>query len=165
MSEDAVVRSYKQTNNQTYCKFTVALLDTANSGQFIPPAGANGGPVAGIATNSILASGQNDYIGGVFQTALTGAAWPVGASGSGTGRVLNVGAVGFFRGIFNGTGTVAPGDRLVVADTSGRVASVEADGLAYAGGTTAFLVGRADAPATVAGQLFRINVRPDTVKL
>lgn len=165
MSEDAVVRSYKQTNNQTYCKFTVALLDTANQGQFIPPAGANGGPIAGIATNSILASGQNDYIAGVFQSALTGAAWPTGSSGSGTGRVLTVGALGYFRGLFNGTGTVAPGDRLVVADTQGRVASVEADGLAYAAGTTAYLVGTAEDAATVAGQAFRIRVSPQTVKL
>ena len=165
MSQDAVVIGLKSTNNQTFCKYCAALLDTVNSGQFIPPAGAKGGPVAGLATNSILYSGISDYVGGVFQWTLTGAAWPSYASGSGTNRVLTVGTTGFFYGLFVGTGTIAPGDRLVVADQYGRLASIEADGLAYAAGTTAYLVGTAADAATVSGQRFKVQMQLTTIKV
>ena len=111
MSEDAVIRSYKSTNNQTYAKDCAALLDTVNQGQFIPPAGANGGPVAGLATNSILGSGMSDFVAGVLQYTLSGTAWPSYVPGSGINRVLTIGVLGIFKGCFIGTGTIAPGDR------------------------------------------------------
>ena len=164
MSEQAVTRAYKQTNNTTFCKYTAALLDQTNTGQIIQPGGANGGPVAGLATNSILGSGMSDYVAGQIQYTLTGTAWPAYVPGSGTGRVLSVGVLGIFKGCFIGTGTIAPGDRLVVADVYGRLASMEADGLNLSS-TTAYLVGTAEVSATVASQLFRVRVAPVALKV
>jgi hypothetical protein len=164
MSEDAVIRSYKSTNNQTYAKYCAALLDTVNQGQFIPPAGANGGPVAGLATNSILGSGMSDFVAGVLQYTLSGTAWPSYVPGSGINRVLTIGVLGIFKGCFIGTGTIAPGDRLVVGDVYGRIVSMEADGLNLSS-TTAYLVGTAEESATVASQLFRVRVNPTTQKV
>lgn len=165
MSQDAVKRSYKQTNSQTYCKFCVVIEDVSNPGQFIAPTGANVGPIAGVSQNSILATGQSDYIAGIFQAAaLTGTAWPAGYPGSGAGRNIDVVVFGFSKVIL-ASGAVAVGDRLTVADSNGRVASIEANGLNIAGGTLVNILGTAEEIASAANDVFVARINPQPVKI
>lgn len=157
-------RAFINYANVQQVKFTVAKVDTSNDGGFVTPGSSNDGPVLGILQESVLPYGTYDYVNGQYQTSLNGVAWPATALGDGK-RNVSVAQSGYSRAIKGATGTIAVGDRLAVSDSTGRVASIEADGLNLAGGTVAHIVGTAMSSASTTGDVVQVLVDPQTLKV
>lgn len=156
-------RAFKNYANVQQIKFTAVKVDTSNDGGIVVPGSSNDGPVMGILQESVLPYGTYDYSNGVYNTALNGVAWPATALGDGQ-RNVGVTLLGESWAIKGATGTIAVGDLLAVSDSTGRLASIGADGLNLSA-TTANVVGRAITSATSTGQVFKVQVNPQTLKV
>lgn len=166
-TEQVLRKSYKNKDNTQVGKFTVACLDTATEGQFTMLATDNAGPVAGVATESLVPDAQQDYSGGLYTTA-SGAAWPANSiPSSATGRAVSFAiAPSIIRCVAGSAITI--GDRVNIKATTtinsvsvmGSVKTVsEITGNIYE-------VGEALSPATNAGDVIRVRLtmikRPST---
>jgi len=129
---------------------------------FILPAGQNAA-FLGICEKGVLTDAIPGYVGGVY-AGFSGQAWPVGPGGSaivtprtpqGQSRSL---AVGPIRVPAIAAAGIARGDRLIIGDTMGRLASVVTLGLPA--GTNINLVGTADTAATAADQVVYVWLSP-----
>lgn len=163
MSEDTLIRSYHNFNNVEIGVFTVLCYDTSTNSTNVPgivvSATSNSGPVCGVAQESIMPSGYSDYVAGAYGQIVSGTAWPSGAVGNGY-RNIKTTIFGRSRVLFNGTGTVIPGDRLVIADAYGRVASAEVNGFSITAGTKIYVVGVAESFASVTNDIIYALVKP-----
>lgn len=165
MSESTLVKGFTNTANKIQIKFTVALLDTSNNWAFVNPVATTGkAPIAGVLYDSILppSPAYYDFANGVYQYTLNGTSWPSGVLGFGNGVEVPLVVSGIAKVLFSGTGSVAPGDRLVLDYTvstfyPGLVCSAEADGLSITPGPNAIL-GNALTAATTEGQVIWCNV-------
>jgi hypothetical protein len=136
-------------------KYTVLILKNTNSigvDAVDVPSGANVGPFAGVAMESILPDGFNDYVAGVYQIA-SGTAWPANViPSSSQGRNIGYVTDGVTR-VIAGSGTINTGDRLNVADSQGRVKTIN-----ETSGTTVYEVGEALEPSTQAGTVITMRI-------
>lgn len=116
------------------------------------PAAANAGNFAGVAMESILPDGYNDYVAGVYQI-VSNTAWPANViPSSATGRNIGYTTAGVTRVICNAT-TVAVGNRLNIADSQGRVKPIN-----EVGGTTVNEVGEALGPSTAVNTVITMRI-------
>lgn len=154
MPEKLLVKTGRLNSNVEVGKFTALVMSAGTYADGVDvPSGANVGPVAGIADESILPNGTNDYSGGVYQIT-SGTAWPANSiPASATGRAIAFCANGITRGI--AASAIAVGDRVNIADSQGRLKTVS-----EAGGTLIHEVGYALSVASAAGDVFRLMVNP-----
>ena len=132
-------------------KYTVLKLDTATTytDGVLVPSGSNDGPIAGVAQESILPNGFNDYSGGQYQIT-SGTAWPANAiPSSATGRKISARVMGLTR-VVTTAAAINKGDRLNIGDSQGRVKTIN-----EGGGTTVFEVGWALDPSSAANSVIR----------
>ncbi len=148
--------------NVQQVKFTAVKFDASNEGGISTPTKANDGPIAGVLTESLLPYGVYEYKNGVYDTSLNGVAWPSTALDNGVHNV-SVQVEGRVQAIKGATGTVAQGDRIATSDATGRMDSIEADGLNLATGTKAYVVGYALTSASTAGDVFKLYVKPEYI--
>lgn len=140
-------------------KFTALVIaaGTYNDGVDVPAA-ANAGPVAGVADESMLPEGMNDYSGGVYQI-VSGTAWPANSiPSSNQYRRLSVVREGQSKAI--GSGVIAVGDEVNIADSQGRLKTVN-----ELAGTLVYIVGEAKSPCAQTGDVFEVWVKPSRRKL
>lgn len=166
-TEQVLRKSYKNKDNTQVGIFTAAKLDTATEGQFTMSGTANDGPIAGVATESLIPDSQTDYSGGKYTTA-SGAAWPANATpATGTGRSVSFAiAPSIIRVLASGAITI--GDRVNLAATTtingvsvmGSVKTVN-----EAAGTVVYEVGEALSAATSAGDVIRVRLTMAKVKV
>lgn len=148
-------RAGKLNSNVEIGKFTALVMSV---GTYTPdgidvPSASNVGPVAGVAQESILPNGLNDYSGGTYQIT-SGTAWPSGSTPSAaTGRTIGYRRWGRSKAI--AASAIAVGDRVNIADSQGRLKTVN-----EVSGTLIHEVGVAVSPASAAGDVFWVDVMP-----
>jgi hypothetical protein len=165
-SERVLTKSYLNSQNVEIGKFSVLCRDTSvynatasgGPGGFRVPTGANDGPLAGVATDSIVPFGFSVYQGGTYlgggSVPVTGTSWPAGATPSvGNGLALALAVSGIYRCIAAGVITV--GNPLKIADAYGRVTPV---GTGNVSGTLIYEVGIAETSATNANDIVRVRL-------
>src|SRR6266446_1491410 len=148
---DAVLdKSGRLNSNVQIGKFTVlvASVGTYNDGVDVP-SGANVGPVVGVAQESRLPDGYNDYSGGQYQIT-SGTAWPANAIPSSiTGKAIGYRMMGITKVV--AASAISVGDRVNIADSQGRVKTI-----AETSGTLVYEVGWALDAAGQANDVIRI---------
>lgn len=147
---DAVLdKTGRLNSNVEISKYCVLVMSTGTYKDGVDvPAAANGGSIAGVAQESILPNGFNDYSGGVLQIT-TGTAWPAGAIPSSvTGRGIAIRVAGIARCI--ASAAITAGAEVNIADTQGRIKAVSETG------TTLQVVGTALEAAGQAGDVIRV---------
>lgn len=147
-------RAGRLNSNVQIGKFTAVIFSTGTYGDGIDvPGGANAGPVRGVAQESILPNGTNDYSGGLYQI-VSGTAWPANSiPNAALGRAIAVRVWGRTKAI--AAGVIAVGDPVNIADSQGRLKTVS-EGT----GTVINQVGIAETPAAAAGDVFWLLVMP-----
>jgi len=155
--------SYRYAGTTMVGKMAAVSPDsTVYTDGFNLPAGQNA-PFLGICEKGVLPDAVSGYASGVY-AGLSGQAWPVGPGGSaivtpaspkGQPRSLAVGAI---RVPALAAGVISRGDRLIIGDTAGRLASVVTLGLAA--GTGINLAGVADTATTAADQVVYVWISP-----
>ncbi len=144
-------KAFSLNQNVEVGKFTALKLDTATTylDGCLVPSGANDGPIIGVAQESILPNGFNDYSAGVYQIT-SGTAWPSNViPTAATGRKINTRVVGITRCV--AASAITKGDEVNVADSQGRIKTVS-----EVGGTLAYIVGIALDPAGQANDVIRV---------
>jgi len=137
-------------------KFSAVVHDSsvyAKDG-FNLPGGTNVGKVIGIVEEGIVPAGSSDYIKGSYE-GISQAAWPTNVQPS-TPQGIKRSVV--FKGPIRAraAGAWSRGDRLVVANNLGQLASVVTLGLAA--GTVINVVAIAEEPAAAVGDTVQVNV-------
>lgn len=140
-------------------KFTCLVISTGTYRDGVDvPSAANALNFVGVAQESILPNGFNDYVSGIYQIT-SGTAWPANAvPASALGRSIAYRMAGITRVI--AAAAFVTGARLNIADSQGRVKAVS-----EAGGTEVQEVGWALDAATQTGDVVRMmitNVRRKT---
>jgi hypothetical protein len=151
---DAVFdRSGSLNSNVEVGKYTAVVISTGTYTDGVDvPSGANVGPIAGVAQESIMPNGFADYKAGQYQI-VSGTAWPANAiPSSATGRKIRYIISGMSRVV--AAGVIAAGDELNIADNQGRMKTVN-----EAGGTLVYIVGQAWDAATQAGDVIRAYIQ------
>lgn len=141
------------------CKYTALSPSTGTYPDGVDaPAGANA-LFRGVAQESILPQGYDDYIGGQLQI-VTGTAWPAGVRpSSATGRALAIATRGRTKAV--AASAISPGDRVNIADTQGRFKTVNegAGTLIHDVGICEGACGAAGGPSA-AGDIFWLDIQP-----
>jgi hypothetical protein len=162
-TEVVLRKSYKSRDNVMVGKFTVAVLDTSNEGQFHISASANAGPIAGVATESLIPDAMQDYAAGKYITP-SGAAWPSGSiPASGTGKGVSFAVAPSIIRVLAGD-TIAIGDRVnIKATTTINAVSVmgSVKAISETTGSTVYEVGEALSAAGQAGDVIRVRLTMD----
>lgn len=145
-------RAGSMNSNVEIGKYTALVISTGTYTDGIDvPTGANVGPIAGVAQESILPNGFADYKLGVYQI-VSGTAWPANAiPSSATGRKIGLVWHGFSRLV--AASAVNPGDEINIADNQGRAKTVN-----EVAGTLVYLLGQALESATQAGDVFKAQI-------
>lgn len=160
-TEQVLRKTYKNKDNTQVGKFTVAGLDTATEGQFTMLATDNAGPLAGVATESLIPDATSDYSGGLY-TIASGAAWPANSIPStGTGRSVSFAVPPSIIRVVAGS-AITIGDRVNVKATTtingvsvmGSVKTVSET----LGAGTIYEVGYALSAAANAGDVIRVQL-------
>ena len=146
-------RAGQLNRNVEVGKYTCLVLNSTNYvGGVDVPSGANVGAFAGVAMESILPDGFNDYVAGVYQI-VSGTAWPANAvPSSALGRAIGYVTAGVVR-VITAAGTINVGDRLNIADSQGRVKTVN-----EVAGTTVYEVGEALLSSTQANTVITMRI-------
>jgi hypothetical protein len=157
---DQVLRkSYKSRDDVQVGKFTVAILDTSNEGQFAMSASANAGPIAGVATESLIPDATQDYSGGKYIIP-SGAAWPVGSIPSSiNGKAVSFAVAPSIIRVIAGA-SIAIGQRVNIKATT-VINSVNVMGSVKAVSETSgnvYEVGEALRAATNPGDVIRVRL-------
>lgn len=155
--------SYKYAGTVMVGKMAAVSPDsTVYKDGFNLPTGQNS-PFLGICEKGVLPDAVTGYSGGVY-AGFSGQAWPIGPGGSaivtpaspqGLPRTL---AMGPQRVPCNAAGAISRGDRLIIGDVAGRLASVVTLGLAA--GTSINVAGTADTATTGADQVVYVWISP-----
>jgi hypothetical protein len=161
-TEQVLRKSYASTASIQVGKFTVAKLDTSNVGQFVMSSSANDGPIAGVATESLIPDNAQDFSGGVYNTP-SGASWPSNVlPASSAGKAVSFAiAPSIIRCI--AASAINIGDRLSMAATTtinsvNVMGAVQTLSIATTTVGTFFEVGEALTPATNPGDVVRVRL-------
>jgi hypothetical protein len=158
-TEQVLRKSYASSASIQVGKFTVAKLDTSNVGQFVITSTANDGPIAGVATESLIPDGMTDYAGGEY-TIASGAAWPSNAiPSSSAGKAVSFAITPSIIRCVAAT-SVAIGDRV------NQAAITTINGVSMMGAVkpitethpTIWEIGEALTPATSPGDIIRVRL-------
>lgn len=151
--DKVLTKTGRLNSNVEVSKFTVLLLNVSTYKDGVEvPSGANTGPIAGVAEESILPNGFNDYSAGVLQV-VSGTAWPANAiPSSALGRGIAYTCEGIIRCV--AAGVIAAGDDVNIADNQGRIKTVS-----EIAGTTIYVVGEAQDAAGQAGDIIRVRLQ------
>ena len=154
MSQQLLKLTGKLNSAIEVSKFTVLIGSTGTYTNGVDqPSGANAGPIAGVAEESIIPEGYTDYNGGTYPIA-TGTAWPTGVNPSTPiGRNISLVRKGIIH--VKAGGVVAIFDRVNIADSQGRIKTVN-----EVAGTLVHELGTALEAATQAGDVIRVDVNP-----
>lgn len=158
-TEQVLRKSYRSSASVLVGKFTVGILDTSNVGQFVMSGSGNAGPIAGVATESLIPDATQDFSGGLYTTA-SGAAWPAGSiPSSSLGREVSFAvAPSIIRAL--AVGVVTIGDRVNVAATT-TINSVSVMGAVKTITETTgniYEVGEALTPSAATGNVIRVRL-------
>ncbi len=153
-SEQTLKKSYRLDANVELGKFTVVVTSSTNFADGCGvPSGANTGPILGVAQNSVIPSGVSDYSSGQYNI-VSGTAWPSNSiPAAGQGEEIQVIRHGISRCV--AAGSINRGDELNVADSQGRVKTVN-----ETAGTLVYVLGFAEDAASNAGDVIRVLVSP-----
>lgn len=157
---DAVLDKTGRLNSSVEVgKFTALVLNVTNyvDGVAVPSA-ANASLFVGVAQESILPDGFNDYSAGVYQIT-SGTAWPTNVNPpSSLGRGVSYRMIGISRAV--AASAIASGDHVNIADSAGRFKTVN-----ESAGVTVNDCGFALSPALAANDVFRMFVLPTVRKV
>lgn len=143
-------KSYRNAVNQELSKFTCVVADSGTYADGCTVPAAANAKCLGVLQTSIIPPGFGDYANGVY-TITSGTAWPAGAIGIGLGKNCRVRKAGITS--IRAASAIARGDFVNIADTQGRVKTVN-----EVGGTTVHIVGEAEEAATQADDVIRVRL-------
>lgn len=140
-------------------KFSAVVADTTTFAQegFSLPAGLNSANFLGIVEEGIVPNLATDYQRGSYE-GFSQAVWPLNSLPN-TPAGIKRSVVFFGPCRARAAGAWRRGDRLIIANSTGQLASVKT--LALPVGTAINVVGYADEPATNPGDIAQIIVIPD----
>jgi hypothetical protein len=150
-SEQILKKSYRLAANVEIGKFTCVSPDSGTYVDgFVNPAAANAACL-GVAMESIIPNATADYSGGVYGL-VSGTAWPSNSiPAAGTGLACAVAKAGIVRIV--AAGAITRGDRVNIADTQGRVKTID-----EVAGALVHEVGEAETASTQAGDIVRVRL-------
>jgi hypothetical protein len=116
-TEQVLRKSYASSASVEVGKFTVAKLDTSNVGQFVMSSSAYDGPVAGVATESLIPDNYQDYSSGTYNIP-SGSTWPSNVvPSSSAGKAVSFAVAPSIIRCIAASG-IAIGDRVAQASTT-----------------------------------------------
>ena len=137
-------------------KFSVVKASSTNYKDGFVLTGAQNDPVLGIVQDGVYPHGGSDYAKGVY-TGVSNVAWPANVQPT-SPQGLKRSVRRFGRSQAIAAGVINRGDRLIVANNLGQVASVVT--LALAGGSAIKVVGVAESAAVNQGDVVYVMVDP-----
>ncbi len=150
---DAILdKTYRLATSVQVGKFTVVVAD---SSVYVDgcqvPAAANAAIPLGVAQESIIPDAIADYKSGQYSI-VSGTAWPTNSiPASAAGRNVRVRREGITHAV--ASGIIARGDRCNVADSQGRIKTIN-----ESAGTVVYEVCEAEEAAAVAGDVIRVRL-------
>lgn len=154
MGELLLTKAYRLTTSIEVGKLTALVVDSSAYADGIRvPTGANDGPVAGVARESILPDNVQDYSGGTYNI-VSGTAWPANSYPT-SSKGLRVSTVieGIIRCV--AAGAITRGAEVNIADNQGRIKAVS-----EVAGTLVYFVGEALDAASAVNDVIRVRVKP-----